>query len=97
MTEYKLSTRTDEDGIKVTMTTKDSRILLDHLYAELTDGLLRGTKPDPWKAIETLQKRYPKKLQKTINRLVDNYTKEGLMELEDSLIAGFKKCGNWKG
>lgn len=95
MREVNLACRIDNDGIKVTVTTKDSRIILDHLYAKLTDRLLRGTKPDPMNAIETLQKRFPKKLQRTINKLVDNYTEAGLKEFEVSMIAGFKKCGNW--
>jgi hypothetical protein len=97
MNEVKLQSRVDDDGIKVTVVTKDSRIILDHLYAELTDRLLRGTKPDPWKAIETLQKRYPKRLQSVINKLVDNYSEAGLREFEASMVNGFKKCGNWTG
>lgn len=95
--EYKLSTRTDDDGIKVTTVTKDSRVLLDHLYAKLTDRLLRGTRPDPWTAIETLQKKFPKRLQAVISELIDNYTQKGLQKFEASMINGFKKIGMWQG
>lgn len=96
MTEYLIGQGVDDDGIKVTVVTKDSRILLDHLYAKLTKRLLRGTKPDPWTAIEILQRKYPQRLQAVIGELVGNYTKEGLRSFETSMIRGFKKIGKWK-
>lgn len=96
MREYLISQKVDDDGIKVTMTTKDDRVLLDHLYAKLTDRLLRGTKPDPWSAIETLQERYPKRLASVIGCLVNNYSVEGIKDFEKSMIGGFKKCNKWK-
>jgi hypothetical protein len=91
--EYKLDSYRDEDGIKVTMVTKDR---LTYLYYQMTERLIEGTRPDPFGAIQALQKKHPKRLQVITDNLREDYSNKGLREFEASIVAGFRKIGKWQ-
>jgi hypothetical protein len=92
---YELESRFDDDGIKVTMMTRDRRRYLSYLFKQAEGRLMAGIRPDADKAISFMKEKYPKKLKAVIDALDKNFTESGLLEFERAMTKGFKKLGVW--